>query len=96
MYIGSSNDPLARKSKHLSLLRRGLHKEHLQHWWDIDGEDKFVFRILEFVDSVRDLRLREQYWLDLFPEERKFNISPSADSTIGVKHTKETKAKISK
>ena len=93
-YVGSAVNLLRRQSQHLSALRRGSHyNQHLQRAFDKHGEATFAFTVLEHLRS-KDLIEREQQYLDMLSPE--YNISPTAGSPLGVRHTLETRRKISK
>lgn len=64
MYIGSSTDVMSRRNSHLCLLRKGKgHSKELQYSYDEDGEDAFLFYVIEA--CTKDvLRQREAYWID--------------------------------
>lgn len=64
-YIGASRDFKNRKSGHISRLRRNIHDNSiLQRSFNKHGEENFEFHILEYVDNVQDLPIREQYYID--------------------------------
>ena len=99
VYVGSAVNPRNRWMAHRTCLRGGTHhSRYLQHSWDKYGEDAFVFEIIEPVLFTEDLIVREQHWIDVLrAADRKhgFNLSPTAGSTLGVKATNETRAKLS-
>ena len=99
VYVGSSIQYETRKRRHLAKLIIGKHHStHLQHSWDVYGEDNFEFGILEIVNNVDDLIGREQYYMDYFNSydgNYGYNICKVAGSSIGIKHTEETKKKMS-
>jgi group I intron endonuclease len=99
VYVGSATNPRRRWSAHRSKLSRGLHDSpYLQSAWSKYGESAFVFEIIEPVLFVEDLVTREQYWIDQLHAADKhygFNMSPTAGSTIGIKRTDETRARLS-
>jgi group I intron endonuclease len=96
VYIGSSTDLRGRKSDHWSALRRGDHRNRmLQSAWNKYGENAFTYEVLELV-LVSFLLEREQYWIDRLRccDRRKgFNLSPTAGSTLGKRHSLETRRK---
>lgn len=55
------------------------------------GYSAFTFEILEYCEPSRAV-LREQYYLDLL--KPAYNILKNAGSSLGFKHSEETKAKI--
>lgn len=64
-YVGSSTILAARWRKHTRDLRANKHHcPHLQSAWNKHGEDSFVFRVVEVVDSVEQLQAAEQRWLN--------------------------------
>ncbi len=97
IYIGSSKNIRRRMHEHRSELRRGIHdNDHLQKAWRKYGEDAFEFEVLEQCE-VAMLIEREQYWLDVTDTSITYNIAKFvAATTLGYKHTPETKAFISK
>ena len=65
LYVGSTNNFVGRKSKHLSdLRRRGHNSSILQQAFNEHGETIFVFEIIEIVDDLNQVRVREQHYLD--------------------------------
>ena len=98
VYIGSSVAIEKRWNEHRSDLRRNVHhSQHLQRAWNKYGEDVFVFEIIETVERDSLLK-REQYYLDnLKPWDRSigFNSCKRAENTLGFRHTKDSKRKMS-
>ena len=93
-YIGSAISFIKRKYYHIYDLKNNKHHSCiLQNSWNKYGEDNFIFEIIEEVNK-EDLLIREQYYIDLL--NPKFNIARIAGSPIGVKHTKEARANMSK
>lgn len=93
-YIGSAVDYRKRWKIHKHSLKKGNHHSaKLQHAWNKYGEDRFTFRMIENceVDKLID---REQFWIDSL--NPFFNIARIAGSSLGVKHTEETRKKLSK
>lgn len=99
VYIGSALDFNHRWSMHKSLLKKGTHHSpHLQNAWNLLGESHFAFEVIEEVECVDDLINREQYWIDFYQSYKKengYNVLPSASSWLGMKHSSESKMKIS-
>ena len=88
-YVGSTVDLQRRQGQHLRTLRRGRHRnEHLQRAFNRYGEAAFSFSVLEYVEKAARLIPCEQHYLDTLKPE--YNISPTATSTLGVRHTEET------
>lgn len=94
MYVGSTVNFNSRWNDHKKLLRKGKHSNiHLQNAWNKYGESSFDFSIIEYVD--RDWTAREQYYTDLLHPEYAIR-KDCVTSSLGCKHTNETKQKISK
>lgn len=92
-YIGSSYNIKKRWKEHRGHLRRGTHHaRHLLNAWNKYGEASFVFEVL--VICAPDMRLfYEQALMDgLKP---RYNVSPTAGSIRGSRHTPEAKANMS-
>lgn len=99
-YVGSSVDLWKRALKHFSNLRKGKHdNQHLQNSYNKYGKKYFIAVEIEKVDNKDNLTKREQYWmdeLDVCNKEIGYNILPKANSTLGHKHSEETKKRMSK
>jgi len=98
-YVGSAGRSFkSRWGQHRSGLRKGTHNSrYLQNAWNKYGEESFLFRIVKCT-SPEEAVSYEQAFIDLYKSaDRKFgyNISPIAGSSLGVKRTAETRAKIS-
>lgn len=94
LYVGSAaNSFKDRFAVHKCTLRNKKHPNpKLQNSWNKYGENAFLFTPLEYV-TPRDCVNREQFWITrLIPF---FNISPTAGNCLGVKHSEETKLKMS-
>ena len=98
-YIGSTSEKsfTRRWNVHFYQLRHGTHdNHHLQYAWNKYGEDVFKFSVLEIVDNPEEVLSREQHYLDNYIRWGiDYNISPTAGSPRGYRHSKEAKAKIS-
>lgn len=93
-YIGSAKCFRIRWNGHRAKLERGAHhSKHLQASWEKHGAEAFEFQILEYCDEG-DLLLREQAWMDNVSPE--YNVCPTAGNTLGRRHSRETKRKISR
>ena len=97
IYIGSAININKRWGEHISLLKNGTHHSILlQRSWNKHGENKFIFEIIEIVEELKQLIIREQYYKDLYKSydpKLGYDICPTAGSALGVKHSKETKEK---
>lgn len=93
LYVGSSVDVKSRSLKHLSHLRRGVHRNaHLQAAFAKYGEASLVFEMLEAV-APADLLAREQWHID--QTRPAYNICQVAGNTLGYRHTADGRAKMS-
>ena len=99
VYIGSGINIEKRRTEHFNALRKGVHhNKHLQRAWNKYGEDIFEFKILLYCNS-EELLGNEQDAMDYYTELLGWaglcNISPTAGSSLGVKRSMETRAKLS-
>ena len=93
-YIGSAIDIDKRKRDHRREMKRGIHPNRIvQHCWNKYGV--FEFTVLE--ECVKDgLIVREQFYLDQHCDNPKnVNLVSTAGSTLGYKHSAETRARMS-
>ncbi len=89
-YVGSAKNFKTRWYVHLCDLRHNKsHSIYLQRAWNKYGEGAFEFNILFYCD-VENLILFEQRALDILNPFKEFgyNISPTAGSSLGIKHSK--------
>ena len=98
-YVGSAARSISRRwIEHRHDLRKGIHhSRHLQRAWNKYGGDAFVWRIVKRTTPEEAIE-SEQAYIDLYQAcdpKRGYNISPIAGSTLGYKHTDETRAKMS-
>ena len=95
VYRGSAINIIARWRHHRTSLSKNKHHcRHLQYAWTKYGPETFEWSVLEYVDDPKNLIEREQHHLDTCTFEL-FNSSPTAGSSLGVKHTDEMRAKVS-
>lgn len=93
LYVGSAADLDKRKSRHFGDLSRGKHHScYLQRSYAKYGQSAFVFEVLEYCEKL-NLVEREQIYIDAL--RPVYNIAQRAGSCLGVKHTAETRAKMS-
>lgn len=86
-YIGSAVNFKARWAIHTHGISKGTHhSRHLQRAWSKYGEEAFKFEVLMVCEKA-DLLMYEQRAIDVLKPE--FNMSPTAGSTLGMKHTAE-------
>lgn len=97
VYIGSACRLSSRKADHLRGLQRGNHvNQKLQRAWSKYGPSAFEFSVLELVDQVEMLTVREQHWIDsLNAVASGYNIAPVAGSQLGFRHSEQAKAAMS-
>lgn len=95
VYIGSAVRLNARKSQHMHMLRSNQHHSaKLQNAYNKRGEGAFAFRIL-LICRKEDLLFYEQRAIDAYcAVESGYNILPVAGSSLGVKHSEKTRAKL--
>lgn len=98
IYIGSASNYDKRRGTHISLLRKGNHKNpYLQNAFNKYSEKSFIFELMEKVEDISNLLKREQFWIDFYKSYEKgigYNISRIAGSNLGNKMSKEAKEKI--
>ncbi len=98
-YIGSAANLKNRFNEHKSDLRLNKHSNpHLQNSYNKYGKENFVFSVIEYVEDENNLIEREQFWINtlkVLNRKYGYNIAPIAGSTLGLKHSSETKKKIS-
>jgi group I intron endonuclease len=94
-YYGSTVNLYGRKDNHIWYLRNNKHSNNfLQNHFNKYGEQDLVFDIVELVDDVTKLIIREQHYLDYY--FGWFNICRHAQSRLGFKHPQEWKDNMSK
>ena len=95
VYVGQAVNIKRRFYDHFRELRAGNHKcKHFQSAFKKYGEDVFFSSVIEKCSNEL-LTEREQYWMDFYGYKNTYNTAPAAGSTIGIKQTPETCAKIS-
>jgi group I intron endonuclease len=96
IYIGSAVNFGGRWKGHRCCLRQGKHhSRYLQFSWNKYGSDAFTFNVVELVADPAKLIDREQWHLDhtrSYDPKIGFNVSPTAGSSLGVRHSVETRA----
>jgi group I intron endonuclease len=98
VYVGSAARSFKDRWKsHRTALRGGRHcNRYLQFAWIKHGEGAFEFTILEECEPALCIA-REQYWIDRTRAAVRpfgYNISPTAGSPLGVRHTPEARARV--
>lgn len=90
--MGSAINIKERWTEHVKQLNKNKHhSNHLQNAWNLYGKKAFIFKVVEYCFFLNLITL-EQYYIDLYLPE--YNICKIAGSTLGHKHSEETKAKI--
>jgi group I intron endonuclease len=100
LYVGQARNLYRRYVGH----RRSQHGQRLRQAVKTHGFDTFEWHVLERIEICADISVlkarltaREQHYLDLFRSYNEaigYNICPAADSTLGYKHTEETKKRM--
>lgn len=96
-YVGSSYNVLGRLTAHEKNLMKNRHRNSkLQSAYNKYGKKSFQFLILQFVNKIENLLVREQYYIDYYDScDFGYNLSPDATSTLGVKLSKITRKRMS-
>lgn len=91
-YIGSATNFSSRKSRHLSMLNKGIHHSRsLQHSWNKNSPENYKFIILEKLTAEDDKIIREQYYMDYYKSYNKkfgYNMSNTARGASGIQDKK--------
>jgi group I intron endonuclease len=100
MYIGGAYGSLHRRHRnYLSLFARGkCHNRHLQYAWDKYGEENFKFLVFRRCPAS-EVAAYETLYIEIFQatdSKHGYNICKDARSRLGVKHSDEARAKMSK
>jgi len=99
IYIGSAVNIKRRWNEHKSDLKLNKHHSaYLQNSYNKHGEHNFIFETLEIVQDKTLLVETEQRHMDAtncYNREIGYNISPTAGNCLGVKHSPESKKKMS-
>jgi group I intron endonuclease len=93
-YIGSSKNIEKRYTAHLRSLRNNKHHSiYLQRVFNKYGEKELSLKVVCIVKKEECLVEMEQFFLDVI--KPKYNMSPTANSPKGVKHTEQAKRNMS-
>jgi group I intron endonuclease len=98
-YIGSAKRLRYRYAEHVRRLNKNNHHSiKLQRAWNKYSELSFSYVVIEIVEDLSNLLIREQYWIDFYKSysHNGYNASPVAGSPLGVKHTNKSKENMSK
>lgn len=97
IYIGSAIDLYNRKSRHFSMLKKQIHPNpYLQNSFNKYGFENFTFEILEIIEDINNLILKEQEWINKYSliNTTLFNIRKEAKSNLGIKISEQGKINI--
>lgn len=96
-YVGSAICIGKRLKQHTRSLARGKHHSvKLQRAWDKYGASAFEFVVLAIVDEPAMLLTHEQAWIDFLDSAASgYNMTATAGSLLGFKHTTETRQRMS-
>lgn len=96
-YIGSAASSfINRRSGHLHKLRKGEHaNRYMQKAFDKYGEEAFRFSILEKCKPEECVAMEQKYIDQFFNHEMCMNLAPTAQSTLGVRYSEESRKKLS-
>lgn len=93
IYIGSTVNYKIRFRNHKRALLQGKHHScYLQKAYNKYGLENFEYSIIEYCNK-EELRAREQHYIDLLSPA--YNVQKFVGSNLGLKHSEETKRKIS-
>lgn len=93
-YIGQTYNLWKRKKDHWYKLLGNRHRnQHLQHAWNKYGEDNFEF-VPIVICELKELNYYEQKCVDLLNPYYNIRLE-CVNNNLGLKHTEETKRKIS-
>lgn len=86
-YIGSSSNIERRKQTHFRLLKNNKHHSlSLQHSWNKNKPENYIFETLEILSENQNMYEREQFYLDLYKTYDKkygYNMSKNAIAPFG-------------
>lgn len=99
IYIGQAYNIRKRWKDHRAAFKNSYHSNrYLQAAYDKYEDFELVFYVIEFCDKLK-LDELEQYWMDHYKSYDRnlgYNLSPTAGSSVGYKHSEETLANWSK
>lgn len=96
-YVGSSANIEHRWFCHRRELETNKHGNmYLQNSYNKHGSEQFHYFMLEYC-SENECVIKEQEWIDFFQPfgEKGYNISPTAGSVLGLKHSEQSKKNMS-
>lgn len=95
IYVGSAVNIYNRWLVHKHGLANNVHhSKKLQNSYNKHGIENFIFELIE--ECPKEVLIeREQYWMDVLKSVNEgYNICPKAGSSLGKKHSDDTKKKI--
>lgn len=97
IYIGSSDDITRRWRDHKSKLNCDKHhSKYLQNCWNLYGSDNFEFVILEIIEDIGILLIKEQEYIDNLETtnpDNGFNVAKNTFALFkGRKHSEKSKS----
>lgn len=93
IYVGSAKCFRKRWAVHMHGFRHSKHpNRYLMRAWGKYGAEAFRFEILETC-NLPELIVREQFWIDTL--RPSYNLAPKAGNCLGVKHSEETRRRVS-
>jgi len=98
VYVGSAISIGERIKHHRNELNKNKHRNaYLQNAFNKYSEDSFIAYPVEILYNKNILLEREQHYIDIQKKifGRAYNINPIAGSSLGYKHTPETKKHLS-
>lgn len=96
-YVGSAVNIRRRWNLHLHQLRGGKHHSiKLQRAWDLYGEGSFLLQVVVICSEKESLVILEQIAIDRMDSYHNgYNSRPDAKSQLGLRHSKETRIRLS-
>lgn len=98
IYVGSAKDLYERYDEYTKYVDGKKSKRPIEHAIKKYGLDSFTFETLERVDNLENLLAREQYYIDTLAvcdREIGYNVNKTAGSRLGMRHTEESRKKMS-
>ena len=95
-YVGSTNNFQERFINHFNQLLNNKHiNKYLQHAFNKYGEENFEFMIIRYIEPTKEkLLIAEQEYLNKYHGSKAcYNLTPTAGSNLGFKHSEKTKRK---
>ena len=97
-YVGAALNIKNRFRQHRHDLKNKKHgNRYLQNSWDKYGETVFEFKVLQYVEDIKELIIVENNWIKWLDciAPKGYNVRLDANNNIGIKHTDQTKLNMS-